>query len=358
MKQDDTRFLELLDRWSLGDFTRADERALRELIATDDFRREAWEGLLLAPEADHAARLASLRMRLLGRAPGAKRIAWPQLLAAAAAVAALVMAVMVFFPRWNQDATGPVAQTKVEGLPSNPELPATAPAPEKQTTPTTVGPPMATESQARQRAETGATADDLGDARQDIRENELAISEEKTALRPESAPPADAAADKALAKPRPQANQPVATSPAAPPSAGARDERAKKSKSMPAPAGRTDSTRRFYTDSMPDMKAVRKDARKAALNVPTVPEGGWDAFAEYLRQNARLTPEARNNNISGTVRLQFNVNDNGVPQNFRILRGLGYGCDLEAIRLIQEYREYSGWQPGWEPVIVEVKFVR
>ena len=85
------------------------------------------------------------------------------------------------------------------------------------------------------------------------------------------------------------------------------------------------------------------------------PVSGWENFHLYMRQNARLPDTARNHNVSGNVRLQFNIGPDGKPANVQVLNGLGFGCDEEAMRLI---REFSWSPPGREPVVVEIPFVR
>lgn len=361
--QDDARFLELLDRWVRGDFTRADERELRALAAGDAFRQEAWDGLLVLPEADHAARLAALRVRLLGARPPGRVVAFPQLLAAAAAVAALLIAAVFFLPKWIGKTDGPVAATQTEGTPPNPELPTGATsAPDLAATEAAPKPNLRPSEPADSRAKTAApeAPGDMAYAEEappqpseqklddDLRDDERA---------------GGGPADKALSKPE-TAQQPAASGapPPGAPGRSARTETAKKEKKQPSkatqpasPAARpTDSTRWFDTDTRPDVETMREEARKQALPEKPRPRDGWDAFDEYLRQNAQLTPEARNNNVSGIVRIQFSVNANGEPFNFQTLKSLGHGCDQEAVRLIQNYE----WEPGREPVVVEVRFAR
>ena len=103
------------------------------------------------------------------------------------------------------------------------------------------------------------------------------------------------------------------------------------------------------------MAKRRKEAREASSLAQSEPADGWEAFQEYLRQTARLTPAARSKGVSGTVRLRFNINENGEPQTFVTLRSLGYGCDQEAIRLVKDWV----WVRGQNPTVtVEIPFVR
>lgn len=110
------------------------------------------------------------------------------------------------------------------------------------------------------------------------------------------------------------------------------------------------------TEKKSDLERLRREARAEKEGpAQSEPADGWDVFNEYLRQNARLPLEARDHNISGSVRLQFSVNANGDAQNLVVLRSLGYGCDEEAKRLIQNWSWIRGQQ---SQVTVEVKFVR
>jgi TonB family protein len=62
--------------------------------------------------------------------------------------------------------------------------------------------------------------------------------------------------------------------------------------------------------------------------------------------------KAIENNIEGTVQVSFKVERNGIPDEFKILKGIGYGCDDELINTI---KRLGGWIPGIEngrPVVM------
>jgi len=46
--------------------------------------------------------------------------------------------------------------------------------------------------------------------------------------------------------------------------------------------------------------------------------------------------KARANNITGNVLIEYTVDKNGNTQNITLVKGLGYGCDEEAMRVIKE----------------------
>ena len=47
--------------------------------------------------------------------------------------------------------------------------------------------------------------------------------------------------------------------------------------------------------------------------------------------------------ISGSVRVSFDVNADGTREDIQVVKGLGYGCDEEAIRLV---KAMPRWIPG------------
>lgn len=356
MQHDDKRFLDLLRRWQSGDFTRADERELNALTASDVFRREAMEGFMSLPEEDHDARINSLYTRLQDRTgTGLTRRISITYIGAAAAVLVVLLAALWFFPQKDRSENAPVAQTQMEPAGSGT---AEAPAPSLQSPENEQGSDVAiaeksapSASRPSQTAPTdrpmpvpgaGSSAGEIAAV------EEISVQQDQMVAAPPAAPlsiPSEVMPDKTLSKPAKAETT----------GEEARSEAATKAKKAKESAARAKDSTWHDTDRKPDMEAARKEAREANLPQSSEPAGGWDAFREYLRQNARLTARARNNNISGTVQIKFTVNANGEPQNFVTLRPLGYGCDEEAIRLIKSW----DWVRGKNPeVTVDISFVR
>jgi periplasmic protein TonB len=65
-----------------------------------------------------------------------------------------------------------------------------------------------------------------------------------------------------------------------------------------------------------------------------------------LYQKLRYPDSALKNNVGGKVTLQFVINEKGEVTNPVVLRGIGYGCDEEALRVIQEVKFTPGLQRG------------
>lgn len=63
----------------------------------------------------------------------------------------------------------------------------------------------------------------------------------------------------------------------------------------------------------------------------------------YISQNIRYPDEARKNNIEGRVILNFVVNEEGLISNVKVVRGIGGGCEEEAVRVVESMPK---WRPG------------
>jgi TonB family protein len=73
--------------------------------------------------------------------------------------------------------------------------------------------------------------------------------------------------------------------------------------------------------------------KKRFLNLPKYP-GGSEAFKKFFVENLRYPDAALEAKIEGSVIVEYDISDDGLVYNPHILKGLGYGCDEEAVRLI------------------------
>jgi len=71
--------------------------------------------------------------------------------------------------------------------------------------------------------------------------------------------------------------------------------------------------------------------------------GGEEARLKYLRDNIKYPEMAKESGIQGTVYVTFVVEKDGRISNVKILRGIGGGCDEEAMRVIKGMPK---WKPG------------
>ena len=65
------------------------------------------------------------------------------------------------------------------------------------------------------------------------------------------------------------------------------------------------------------------------------PVGGWETFFGSLRKNLKYPKPAQRVGTTGKVFVEFTVSKTGELDNLKILKGLGDGCDEEAMRVIK-----------------------
>jgi TonB family protein len=85
------------------------------------------------------------------------------------------------------------------------------------------------------------------------------------------------------------------------------------------------------------------------------PAGGRRAFKKYLEEKLVYPQLALDNKVEGRVTIQFTVETSGKLTNFNIIKGIGYGCDSEVIRLIKSGPKWSATKRNEEPVKGKVK---
>ena len=76
---------------------------------------------------------------------------------------------------------------------------------------------------------------------------------------------------------------------------------------------------------------------------PAVPKEGMTAFYDYISQNLKYPEQAKNAGVEGRVYVQFVVSETGEITNVKSVKGIGAGCDDEAVRVIQNA---AAWNPA------------
>jgi protein TonB len=76
---------------------------------------------------------------------------------------------------------------------------------------------------------------------------------------------------------------------------------------------------------------------------PAQPAGGYEAFYKYIKQNLKYPEAARQQKAEGKVILQFLVKKDGSLSKVKVQKGIGHGCDEEAIRVV---KAGEAWQPA------------
>lgn len=89
--------------------------------------------------------------------------------------------------------------------------------------------------------------------------------------------------------------------------------------------------------------------------VEVMPEfpGGQKALFGFLGKNVIYPEMAFNSGIQGVVYVEFIVEKDGRITNVKVLRGIGGGCDEEAVRVIKSMPNWSAGRQQGHPVRVK-----
>ena len=97
------------------------------------------------------------------------------------------------------------------------------------------------------------------------------------------------------------------------------------------------------TTAMAQNKKATND--KVYEKVEVMPEfsGGDQAMMDFVAKNVVYPQEARDKEISGRVLVSFIVEKDGSITNAKVAKGIGGGCDEEAVRVVNAMPK---WKPG------------
>lgn len=79
------------------------------------------------------------------------------------------------------------------------------------------------------------------------------------------------------------------------------------------------------------------------LVVQASPANGMGSFYKHVSSTMKYPKEARRHGVQGKVFVEFVVDNNGAISNIKVIRGIGSGCDEEAIAAIASS---PNWKPG------------
>lgn len=89
-------------------------------------------------------------------------------------------------------------------------------------------------------------------------------------------------------------------------------------------------------------EVVEQEIFTVVESMPEFP-GGAGKMMEFIAKNIKYPAMARESGIQGRVFVNFVVEPNGSVSNVKVLRGIGGGCDEEAIRVVESMPK---WTPG------------
>ena len=101
--------------------------------------------------------------------------------------------------------------------------------------------------------------------------------------------------------------------------------------------------------------ALSHNDDEVSTPVEQMPEfpGGINALGHYLIRNLRYPQRAKQANVSGQVFVQFLVTETGEIRELRILKGIGFGCDEEAVRAVSQMPKWKPGEQNGKPISVQ-----
>lgn len=83
-------------------------------------------------------------------------------------------------------------------------------------------------------------------------------------------------------------------------------------------------------------------------------DGGMDAFYKYVINEMTYPLQARQKGVEGRVDVQFVVEKDGTLSNVKAIKGIGEGCDIEAVRVVQNAPSFKPGTQRGKPVRVRM----
>lgn len=92
----------------------------------------------------------------------------------------------------------------------------------------------------------------------------------------------------------------------------------------------------------PNRTVVEPASNSPVSYADLMPQRPGDYY-DVLKRNLHYPEAAKEANISGQVVVNFIIDEKGEVESLKIISGIGYGCDEEAIRVL---KIMSKWKPG------------
>ncbi|WP_304197191.1 M56 family metallopeptidase [Phocaeicola plebeius] len=104
---------------------------------------------------------------------------------------------------------------------------------------------------------------------------------------------------------------------------------------------------------VPADSTAKEEVFMVAEQMPEFP-GGMKEMLKFLQENVKYPENAMKNNVQGRVIVQFVVEKDGTPTEFKVFRSVDPDLDAEALRVMKAMPK---WKPGMQRgKVVRVKF--
>lgn len=106
----------------------------------------------------------------------------------------------------------------------------------------------------------------------------------------------------------------------------------------------------FSISLLGDPAPPARDSVHTVVDIPATFPGGITAMRDYLRENTHRPLPAKRAGVHGNVFLNLIVEKDGSFSVIRVMKGLGFQCDQEAVRVVET-------MPAWQPARKDGKIV-
>lgn len=96
---------------------------------------------------------------------------------------------------------------------------------------------------------------------------------------------------------------------------------------------------------------MRKQSNKSSFLLKPEYPGGNTALVNFIRKNLNYPQEAIKNRIEGKVFIEIEIDFLGNVTNAKVLNGIGYGCDEEAVRVTKLLKYSSPKNKGFRVLV-------
>jgi len=99
---------------------------------------------------------------------------------------------------------------------------------------------------------------------------------------------------------------------------------------------------------------ITEEVEQPFVVVEQMPQfpGGEKEMMKFIHDNLKYPVIAQEMGVSGTVIVNFVVGRDGKISRIKVMRGIGSGCDEEAIRVLEKMPAWSPGKQGGKPVLV------
>lgn len=94
---------------------------------------------------------------------------------------------------------------------------------------------------------------------------------------------------------------------------------------------------------LPNGRVMEIDKVFQVVEEMPTPPGGMAGLTDYLFKNLKYPEQARKLGVEGMVVVKFIVRKDGTLSDLEVEKGIGAGCDAEAVRVL---KGTYGWKPG------------